>query len=179
MAGVARRNLASYPRWCVDVSDFEDWEPAEEEAFDLVTCAQAWHWIDRDRGTQQDERLLRPGGWLAIFGSAPTYPGTPLRAEIDAAYTEHAPALSARSRAPKERISSRSAFAAATVREYSGLRDYTAAEWIALLRTSSDHRILQPEPRERLLAAVTAAIERHGGTYRHHFVHELWSAQRS
>ena len=48
MATVARERLSSYRGWRVDVSDFEDWTPAPGEApFDLVTCAQAWHWIDR------------------------------------------------------------------------------------------------------------------------------------
>jgi SAM-dependent methyltransferase len=178
MADIARRTLARYPGWRVEVSDFEDWEPAEDETFDLVTCAQAWHWIDRERGTSRAERLLAPGGWLAIFGSTPDPPDTPLRRDIDALYAEHAPEPSARSQAPDERVSPGSAFDAPTVRTYSGWHDYTAAAWVALLRTSSDHRILPDERREPLLVAVADAIERHGGTYRHHVVHELWAARR-
>jgi SAM-dependent methyltransferase len=178
MAALARRNLANYPGWRVDVSDFEDWEPAAGETFDLVTCAQAWHWIDRDRGTSRAERLLHPGGWLAIFGEAPDPPDISLRREIDVAYAEWAPGIPARLRAPEERVTPGSAFGPATVREYPGSRDYTAPEWVDLLGTSSDHRILPPERREPLLAAIAAAIERHGGTYRHHYVCELWAAQR-
>lgn len=179
MAAVARRKLTKHPGWRVDVSDFEEWEPAAGETFDLVTCAQAWHWIDRDRGTSRAERLLRPGGWLAIFGEVPDPPDTPLRREIDAAYDEWAaPGIPALLRAPKERVTPGSAFGPATVREYPGSRDYAAAEWVDLMRTSSDHRILPPERREPLLAAVAAAIERHGGTYRYHYVCELWAAQR-
>lgn len=33
---------------------------------DLVTCAQAWHWIDPDAGSAEAGRLLRPGGTLAL-----------------------------------------------------------------------------------------------------------------
>ncbi|MFC7402867.1 class I SAM-dependent methyltransferase [Citricoccus sp. GCM10030269] len=33
---------------------------------DLVTCAQAWHWIDPDAGSAEAARLLRPGGTLAL-----------------------------------------------------------------------------------------------------------------
>jgi SAM-dependent methyltransferase len=35
-------------------------------AFDLATCAQAWHWIDPDAGSAEAARLLRPGGTLAL-----------------------------------------------------------------------------------------------------------------
>jgi SAM-dependent methyltransferase len=178
MAVVARRNLTNYAGWRVDVSDFEEWQPKAGETFDLVTCAQAWHWIDPDRGTSRAARVLRARGWLAIFGATPDLPDTSLRREIDAAYAEWAPGLSARSGVPKERVSPGSAFGPATVREYPGSRDYTAAEWVELLRTSSDHRMLPLELRESLLAQVEAAIERHGGTYRHHYVCELWAAQR-
>jgi SAM-dependent methyltransferase len=178
MAGVARRNLTNYAGWRVDVSDFEEWEPVAGETFDLVTCAQAWHWIDRDRGTGRAERLLRPGGWLAIFGSSPAYRDTPLRRDIDAAYAEHAPEISKQSFAPEERVTPGSSFGPPTVREYTFARDYTAADWVDLLRTSSDHRILPRARREALLAAVAAAIDRHGGTYHHHYVYRLWAAQR-
>ncbi|XNS28145.1 class I SAM-dependent methyltransferase [Citricoccus nitrophenolicus] len=33
---------------------------------DLVTCAQAWHWIDPEAGSAEAARLLRPGGALAL-----------------------------------------------------------------------------------------------------------------
>lgn len=34
--------------------------------FDLVTSAQAWHWIDPVAGSAEAARLLRPGGTLAL-----------------------------------------------------------------------------------------------------------------
>ena len=160
------------------MSDFESWVAAPDETFDLVTCAQAWHWIDRERGTRRAERLLRPGGWLAILGQQPAYQDTPVRHEIDAVYAELAPMESARSRAPSERVPPGSAFGAAVTREHRGHRDYTAAE---VGRPTGDvvgPQDLPPDRRDRLLTAVAAAIERHGGTYRHHFVCEVWAAQR-
>lgn len=35
-------------------------------SFDLVACAQAWHWIDARRASTEAARLLRPGGTLAL-----------------------------------------------------------------------------------------------------------------
>ncbi len=67
---------------------------------------------------------------------------------------------------------------AALVRMYRGFTDYTTDDWVALMRTSSDLKMLPAERRELLLGAIAAAIERHGGVYRHRFVCELWAAQR-
>lgn len=35
---------------------------------DLVTCAQALHWFDRDAFYAEANRILKPGGVLAVFG---------------------------------------------------------------------------------------------------------------
>ena len=178
MARVARRKLAEYPAWRVEISDFEPWEPAAGEQFDLVSCAQAWHWVDRERGTSQAERLLRRGGWLAIFGHVPNPPDTPLRHRIDAIYEELAPRCSARSEAPAERVAPGAAFGPPLHREYSWSHDYTAERWIGLLQTSSDHKMLSSDRRELLFTRIRDAINQCGGTYRHHSVCKLWAAQR-
>ncbi len=179
MATVARERLSTHRGWRVDVSDFEDWTPAPGEApFDLVTCAQAWHWIDDERGTRQAARLLRGGGWLAIFGRRPDARDTALGREIDAEYAERVPEVHARSGAPLEPVLPGTDFDEPLVRRYHGWQDYSTEAWIELLRTSSDHIILAPDRREALLEAVAAVIDRHGGTYRHHYVAELWAARR-
>lgn len=177
MAGVAARNLKPYPGWRVEVSDFEDWQPQAGEKFDLITVAQAWHWIDRERGTRQAERLLRSGGWLAIFGHDPEFEDTPLRRTIDAIYEELSPAPSAKSQAPRG-VPAASVFGPPVEREYRGYRDYTAAEWINIERTSSDKKRLAPQQRELLLRRLGDAINEAGGVYRHRYVCRLWAAER-
>jgi len=41
--------------------------PFAGASFDLVSCAQAFHWFDADRAFPECARVLRPGGSLAIF----------------------------------------------------------------------------------------------------------------
>jgi SAM-dependent methyltransferase len=179
MAAVAARNLAPYPGWRVDVADFERWEPREDELpFDLVACATAWHWIDRDAGAAQAARLVRPGGFLAIVSHRIEQPATPLQRELDAAYARWFPGPSGLERAPVEKVPPGAPFAAPLRRDCPDPREYTTGEWLEHLKTSSDHMVLPEERRRPLLEELAAAIERHGGRFHEHLVRELWAYER-
>lgn len=39
----------------------------EDAAIDLITVAQAYHWFDRDRFHDEAQRVLKPGGVLAVW----------------------------------------------------------------------------------------------------------------
>jgi SAM-dependent methyltransferase len=41
--------------------------PLRDAAFDLLTCASAFHWFDHDRAIPELHRVLRPNGRLAII----------------------------------------------------------------------------------------------------------------
>jgi SAM-dependent methyltransferase len=36
-------------------------------SLDLVTCLQAWHWVNKDRGLPEMHRVIRPGGIFAAI----------------------------------------------------------------------------------------------------------------
>lgn len=40
--------------------------PLPDASVDLVTVAQAWHWLDAERASAEIARVLRPGGRLAL-----------------------------------------------------------------------------------------------------------------
>jgi hypothetical protein len=52
------------------------------------------------------------------------------------------------------------------IRRYGRVLEYSAAEYVRLLRTHSNNILLAPDVRERLLGGVGEVIERHGGTLR-------------
>jgi SAM-dependent methyltransferase len=176
----------------VEVTDFERWDPAGRH-FDLLTAAQSWHWVDPVTGAAKAAQVLRPGGRFAAFWNAMHH--TPdVQAVFAEVYRRHVPALLATSvaLAAGATVDSRTDVAAAalaagpfrqvragerTVYEWQG--EYTAQEWVGLLRTHSDHAILEPELREALLADIEANLTRLGPTFPVRFTTSLLSAIRA
>ena len=50
-------------------SPFEDW-PLEEETFELVVSATAFHWVDPAIRYRKSAQALRPAGSLALLWNA-------------------------------------------------------------------------------------------------------------
>ena len=84
MAGVARRYGLE-----VEVARFEDWD-ARGRRFDLVTCAQAWQWLDPRIAVPKVSTVLNPGGVLARFWNYHVFEPAVVEA-LDAVYDEFAP----------------------------------------------------------------------------------------
>ncbi len=162
MADVARRHGI-----LVEVSAFETWDD-DGRTFDLITCGQAWHWIDPDRGAAKAARLLDPGGTLAVFWNYPEPLEGELRHTIDKIYQEHAPELSPGKdtrdeQAHLEALRAAGLFGEIETRTYRWERTFSAEEWVGRTGTHSDHLRLPAERRAGLLAALRAAIDARGG----------------
>jgi len=66
LAAVARTKLADYTNARVLACSFEAW-PVEQEAFDLVVSATAFHWVDPRVRYRKSAQALRPDGSLALI----------------------------------------------------------------------------------------------------------------
>lgn len=188
MAEVARRGLSGHgeDRWRIDVSGFEDWAPQPGDTpFDLVTSAQAWHWIDPAVRFHKAHGVLRPGGWLAVFWNthAERQEAADLQRDVDATYPRLAPDVGGLPRPENAQeglpIPEGLGFDAPVTRDYRWVREYTTAEWSDLIRTHSNHATLPPERLDELVAAVAEVVDAHGGTYPHTYVTQLWATRRS
>jgi SAM-dependent methyltransferase len=145
---------------------FEAWDPGTR-VYRLLYAAQAWHWVQSEDRYQKAASVLAPGGTLALFWNVGREWDGPLGVDNDAAYDEHAPNLTGGGHWNLDRhlddLATVPAFRGVTKRLVTWEQRYSSDEWVTLLGTHSDHRMLPAEQRVRLHAAVGAVIDRHGG----------------
>ena len=182
MATVARRHGID-----VEEATFEQWDAAGR-TFDLVTCAQAWHWVDPARGTEKAAGVLGPGGRIGLFWNEGSY-GPALTPVLGAIYERHAPGLDDysillgkgagdRVGAAARALASSGRFEEPAITTYGWERVYTRDEWLDHLPTHSDHRSLAAERLAPLLAEVADAIDAVGGQLPMQYMAWLVSAGR-
>ena len=140
--------------------------------------ASAFHWVPEEEGYQKVFRILKSGGAFARFANHP-HPdkGRPeLTEEIDRLYGEYYNAYHKRSIGKPTPYSEEAARSRAEIAAKYGFTDirwamfyrtrtFTAAEYIRLLGTYSDHIAIDEDTRNRFFGGIEAAINRHGGLF--------------
>jgi len=186
MTAVAARRLDG-TGWTVQVGELESCD-LPDGSVDLVTCGQAWHWIDADAGLAQLRRLLRPGGVAALFWNRSDFSrAADLRRELDEVYARLAPDLEsslassgvgAKGEAPPTDPPP-AGFVEAEEVVHEQVVTYTSAAWVALLGTHSNHVLLEDDRRRALQAEVARVIDAHGGAFDLVYRCEAWVARRA
>jgi SAM-dependent methyltransferase len=152
MAGIAREHGVE-----VELSAFETWDD-RGRTFDLITCGDAWHWIDPVRGWRKIGRVLRPGGTVVRFWSHNEIE-EPMRSALLAVHERVLPEVEHRSPTRHTTDDPR-----VEHRYYPWVRTYTADEWVALISTYSVNQTLEPGRLAELQRELHATITAHGGT---------------
>lgn len=167
MLEVARRRLVGRSFRAFE-GRFED---VEGGRYGLVFAAGSWHWVDPGIGPSKAAEVLDPTGSLALAWNLARPEDLPRPSGLDEAYREHAPELveasQVRNRTQDHRrdtVVASGCFAAADEFRYPFTRSLATAEYCDLLATHSDHRMVGPDRLRRLLSAVGAVIDAHGGT---------------
>lgn len=138
-------------------------EPAEhcrlaDASVDLVTVAQAYHWFDHAQFCRQAQRVLVPGGVIALW----TYAESRVDAAVDAVFAElHEELLAGDWPAGREHVINRYRdlpfpFTALPVPDFTMARSWTLAQYQAYLRSwsaSERHRARTGVDPVKLLAA--------------------------
>lgn len=166
---VGDRTSDADPAVQVERTTFEEF--VSDARFDLIAAAQSWHWVDPARGFEHAADLLAPGGWIGLFYNVPVHRGE-LAPALDAIYERRAPTIVARARGEvrgateadwSAQLATAGRFGAAVERTFPWSQHYTTEAYVSLLRTHSDHALLQPADRDRLLADVADAVAAAGG----------------
>ena len=171
----------------VEVSTFEAWDD-RGRSFDVVASGQAWHWIDPRAGAVRAADVLRAGGRIGAFWNFGD-PPPELRERLGPIYDRLAPelvnysvVLDTAQRAERvdvtvTGIEESQRFGPTEVRHFPWVRTYRSRDWSDFLETHSDHQALAPARRQRLLEAVTDAVDAIGGTFDMPYATALVTAQ--
>jgi SAM-dependent methyltransferase len=158
--------LATRCRVPVVISPFERWKPVGQ--FDGLVSAQAWHWIDPETRCDKAAALLRPGGLLALFWNTIEWGGDHgTHRRLGEVYEAHelygvarpGHAASEPGSIEQNELAGHAAFEYLGARSYHWTRSYLAANFVALLNTTSQHRILPEPQRDSISAGILAVLD--------------------
>ena len=188
-----------YSNFNVITSAFED-AHLENEYYNLIYAASAFHWVDAEIGCPKVLRLLKRGGVFALFrNNAVPVDDDELYIDVQKVYDEYYYSYYKMDNRPVKiskmteddfwkpaeiyrgfRFESleQYGFSDITMKLYYTTRDYNADDYVALLETYSDHRALPDDKRTSLYEGIKEAIIKHGGNQKMSFIFQLYMGRK-
>ena len=170
-----KSKFKAFPKFSVVTGKFEE-VSLEEDAFDLIFSATAFHWVPEKEGYEKVYRMLKKGGAFARFANRPrNCQNEPeLGEEIRALYNEYYNKQHNIKSGTKKWFTEEDAKAISLIPEKYGFTDikyflfyrervFTASEYTKLLGTYSDHIAIEENIRKEFFSKIEDAINRHGG----------------
>ena len=178
------------------VSSFEE-TVLEENSYDLVYAASAFHWVDAAIGCPKVFSLLKSGGAFALFRyNAIPAAGEKIYDEIQEVYKKHYYSHYKTMERPRKKSSEEYCqpsgiyegfrfhelkdygFSDVCMNLYDSARIFNADGYMLMLETFSDHRSLPEENRTALFAGIKDVILKHGGYLRVDYVFQLYMGRK-
>ncbi len=164
LAAVAVRNAAGLGA-AVAVGSFDD-SDLLDDAYDAVAAFTAFHWLDPGTRVRRAAVALRPGGVLATVATVHVQGADDFFERAQACYRRWDPGTPAVSRLPRPGELERNAteieatglFEPAVFRDFPADIEYTAGEYVDLLRTYSPILAMPPAARDGLLRCLAGMI---------------------
>jgi SAM-dependent methyltransferase len=141
----------------VSVGGFET--TPDDRSYDLLVCAQAWHWVDPVARWVRAAEVLRPGGALALFWNHDRPADAELTAQLQVAHDRWTPDIriddplpegGAADQWPGPFLAQLSSFTDLESRRYTWERVLSGADYVELLSTMSKYRVQSEATRRRL-----------------------------
>ena len=175
-SALCRDKFKDYPDFNVITNKFENVD-FENDAYDLVYSASAFHWIPEEIGYKKVFAMLKKGGIFARFANHPYRDkGNPaLSATMDEIYDKYYNKYHNKKRELLTEYTEKQAADRAMIAEKYGFTDiryalfyrervFKAKEYIELLGTYSDHIAIEENIRTKFFSAIEKAINEYGGT---------------
>ncbi len=172
--------MAEYARQSgleVEITKFEEWDAAGR-TFDIVIAGQSWHWVDPVLGAFKTAKVLRPGGRIALFWNAGSFPPD-LASGFSAVYGRVLPgfpffrnstpggttAYTPLSDNAIDGIRQTGAFGEPELWQFDWERPYTRNQWLEQVPTFGGHPQVPPDKLVELLVGIGEAIDAAGGSF--------------
>ena len=194
MAEFLKGRFGKCDKFKVINNSFEN-APLNEDSYDLIYAASAFHWVDAVIGVPKAWQLLKNSGTFALFrfNEIPSEHEELFRA-IREAYKKYChktykiPAKMPPEISVEEKISIFRGFGFNDLREYGFMdvlmklyavsRTFSADEYLLFLDTLADHRNLPKDDRTALYTGIKEAILRHGGSYKVNYIFQLYMGRK-
>lgn len=172
---LCREKFQEYPNFSVVTGKFENVD-IQDNFYDLVYSASAFHWVPEETGYSKVFSMLKPGGAFARFSNHPFREEGLLSDEIDQIYERYYYKFySGQQERPKEYneemaktiadIAGKYGFTDICYSLFYRTRTFSAEEYVTLLGTYSDHIAIDDEIRIEFFSKIKEAINKHGGTF--------------
>lgn len=187
MARVAQRKLAHFEKVDVQIGAFEEWKPPAGVQYDLVVVATAFHWLDPNVRYKKIASLLKPGGYLAIIKYHHVAGGDQAFFEqVQMCYEQFREGtkklvlpLIEEVRLDTMEMKESGLFEETPRRTYVEEEKYNRQQYLDLLSTYSDHRMMGDREREGLFECIGNLIDsKFAGEIRKCYLHELLLARK-
>ncbi|WP_242854418.1 class I SAM-dependent methyltransferase [Oxobacter pfennigii] len=170
MTAYVKQKFSSFNNFAVKNIEFEKYD-AENNRYDLVYSATAFHWIQQDIGLAKVFELLKSGGAIALFWNHPfvNRENDMVHSEIQKIYRKYMPANKTHAEFDESTCKQHEGslksygFKDINTKIYKKTRVLNTEQYISLLNTYSDHRALQDDIIRRLLNEISIAIDKYNG----------------
>ena len=187
LANIARRRLVGYTNVRVEVGDFNEYD-FEEGSADVVVAATSYHWLDPFSRVVRIARVLRNNGILVLIDTHHVNGGTELffshsqscyrKWDVNTTEEYHLPEISEVVLRRWESELSKY-FSTVISRTYDREVEYSAPDYVSLLRTYSDVIAMDDEHSEGLLECINSLIvTEFRGKIRKKYLTELYVAKK-
>lgn len=185
LATYSKGKFSEYKNLDIKNIAFEDYA-CDDNSFDMVYSATAFHWIPQEVGYPKVYRLLKSGGVLALFWNHPfaARPSDPLHVSIQKIYDKFRPFSQKPVEHNKEKCLKivdtikRYGFVDVNLKLYYQTRTFDAKSYVSLLNTYSDHRAMQEEQKTLFENEIIETINRFGGKLNIYDTMDLYLAKK-
>jgi SAM-dependent methyltransferase len=130
--------------------------PLDDASVDVVTVAQAFHWFDHERALPELHRVLKPGGWLALFWNSRDLDDPLQRAVEDTLAPLRRGVVSQAEGAWRAPLAASGLFGEPEVRRFRYEQQFTADDLVDRVASTSFVAAMDDADRAGLLARIRA-----------------------